>query len=98
VGLDPDAFWDKTPFEINFILEARWSGEVRRQNQLAWLAWHIAALSRAKRLPKLQTMLVKKPSTRIKQTWQQQLAIMNSLAAAEQRRIALQKAKDLNGR
>lgn len=29
----------------------------REQQQLAWLAWHIAALSRQKRLPSLRRML-----------------------------------------
>lgn len=30
----------------------------REQNGLAWLAWHIEALHRSKRMPKLENMMV----------------------------------------
>lgn len=49
------------------------------------MAWHIAALSRAKKMPKLKTMLAKKPSS-ARQTWQEQMAIMDMWVAATRRR------------
>lgn len=40
-------------------LEARASYEIREQNRIAWLAWHVASLQRAKRLPSLRKMMVR---------------------------------------
>jgi hypothetical protein len=31
----------------------------REHNERAWAAWHVAALSRAKKIPKLETLLIK---------------------------------------
>ena len=46
-----------TPNETLATIEARaWQAEQERQRDL-WLAWHIAALSRAKRLPSLKRLL-----------------------------------------
>jgi hypothetical protein len=39
----------------------------REHNERAWHAWHVAALPRAKRFPKLDTMLVKPRRRRGKQ-------------------------------
>lgn len=50
------------------------------------LAWHVEALHRAKRLPKLKTLMMKQSSDR-RQTWQEQRAIMGQWAEA-QRKIA----------
>jgi hypothetical protein len=50
-------FWDMTPREIQAAIEADiWRRELVHRRD-AWLAWHVAALSRAKRLPPLQRML-----------------------------------------
>lgn len=46
-----------TPNETLATIEARaWRAEQEGQRDL-WLAWHIAALSRAKRLPSLKRLL-----------------------------------------
>lgn len=46
-------FWALTPRETLAAIEAAaWRTE-QAQRQDAWLAWHIAALSRARRLPRL---------------------------------------------
>lgn len=42
-------------------------------NARAWLAWHVAALYRSKKLPALKTMLWREKKRR--QTWQEQLKI-----------------------
>jgi len=50
-------FWSLTPRETYAAIEAaRWQLE-REHRRDAWLAWHIAALSRAKRLPALQRLI-----------------------------------------
>lgn len=51
-------------------------------NQRAWIVWHIEALRRSKRLPKLQTLLVKKRQPSRKQTWQEQMAVMGQWEVA----------------
>jgi len=47
---------------------------MREHNQRAWLAWHIAALQRSKKLPPLSKMQTSEAGPR-RQTWQEQLAI-----------------------
>jgi hypothetical protein len=67
-GLSVQEFWALTPRETWMTLEARaWrlqreserTGELIRlaQKMLGWLAWHVAALQRSKRLPALQRLL-----------------------------------------
>lgn len=53
---------------------------MREHNERAWLAWHVAALPRSKKFPKLEKMLLrtgKKP----RQTWQEDLAVMERWVA-----------------
>jgi hypothetical protein len=63
------------------IIEARWAYEARLHNRTAWLAWHVAALSRAKKLPTLKSMMVSKKQPQRRQTWQEQMAVMDQWAA-----------------
>lgn len=50
-------FWSLTPRETHAALRAAaWQME-QRQRQDAWLAWHIVALSRRRRLPRLSQMM-----------------------------------------
>lgn len=67
-GLSVEEFWSLTPRETWMTLEARaWrlqreserTGELIHlaQKMLGWLAWHVAALQRSKRLPALQRLL-----------------------------------------
>ena len=56
-GIGVAEFWALTPRETYMVLEAaNWRLE-REHRRDAWLAWHIAALSRAKRLPALQRLI-----------------------------------------
>lgn len=48
------------------------------------MAWHVAALTRAKKLPKLKTLLAT-TSTRKRKTWQEQMAVMDQWAAVTSR-------------
>lgn len=67
-GLDPDAFWTKTPYEIAIIFEGRNEALSREHNEFAWLAWHIAELPRHARLPKLKDLQIRSVSSPRKET------------------------------
>lgn len=50
-------FWELTPAETFVVLEA-WGWRVEQEQKgRAWLAWHIAALQRMKRLPPLSRLV-----------------------------------------
>ncbi len=50
-------FWALTPRELGAVLDAaRWRLQ-REHERDAWLAWHIAALQRVKRLPDLRRFM-----------------------------------------
>jgi len=52
-------FWRLTLREIAVILKGFAARLEREHNAAAWLAWHIAALPRAKRFPALKEMQTK---------------------------------------
>lgn len=56
-GCDPARFWNVTPAEA--AREMRGKAELRHneQQRFAWLAWHIEALARSKKLPPLKDMV-----------------------------------------
>jgi hypothetical protein len=56
-GVTVESFWSMTPRETYATIEAAaWRAE-QEQKARAWLAWHTAALSRAKRMPPLARLL-----------------------------------------
>lgn len=56
----------------------------REHNERAWLGWHIAALSRAKKLPDLRKLQARAPATpRQQQTPDQQWAVYQAMAQAQ---------------
>jgi len=61
LSFPPDRFWQITPRELSRELKAHAVARQRAQNDNAWLAWHIAALTRieGKRFPKLSALQVK---------------------------------------
>lgn len=80
-GLPPDRFWDIAPRLVIAELKAAQTRLLREKNDRIELAWMIANLSRADRLPKLKDILVsgepEKP-----QTPDQQQAFFDLLAAS----------------
>ncbi len=50
-------------------------------NDRAWLAWHIAFLSRMKKIPSLSRLKVHVPARR-RQSWQEQMKVVRALNAA----------------
>jgi len=62
-----------------FKAEAR--RQTREHNERAWAVWHIAALQRTKKLPKLDK-LMRRESRRRPQTANEMLAVVTMLNAA----------------
>lgn len=60
------------------------------QKARAWLAWHIVALDRTKRLPPLKSLVGPAKPERKAQTWQEQAAIARQLNAAFGGRVITQ--------
>ena len=60
MGLSPEEFWSLTPYEFNMMAEGFMTRRDQKTNDLIYLAWHIEAFSRAKKLPKLETLLKKR--------------------------------------
>lgn len=70
-GLDPDRFWQVTPRQAENEIGAAAKRRHQHHNELAWLAWHIAALGRTKKMPKLKDMLHEAPGQKRRKTWQE---------------------------
>lgn len=80
-GQDPVAFWTLTLREIAVVLDGANIRATHDRNRDAWLAWHVAALSRQKRLPKLRDMLPKSKRNAGAHTWQDQLKMIDLINA-----------------
>jgi len=59
-------FWELTPRETFAVIDAALWREERQQRRDVALAWHVAALSRTKRLPSLKQLLNTKPAKPLK--------------------------------
>lgn len=62
----------------------RWE---REHNARVWLAWHVAALHRAKRLPDIKKMFVNN-TVKPRQTWREQLQVFSAWATAHNAAVA----------
>lgn len=56
-GVGALEFWEMTPPETYMAIEAATWRMEHEQRLMAWTAWHVAALSRAKKLPSLTKIL-----------------------------------------
>lgn len=85
-GLDPDAFWRKTPRELSLIFAGAGDRLRREQDERMSLAWHVAALMRtdARKFPKLEKLLSRsaRRGPRPRQTPEQMLAIARLFTVA----------------
>ena len=84
----PALFWRLTLREISVILKGASANLRRRHDEAAWLAWHIEALARAKKLPKLETLLSqqsKQPRKRRQMTPEEMISMAHLWAAATTR-------------
>lgn len=65
---------------VDLIITGRIGAVHRGHNERMSLAWHVAALMRTKKLPKLERLLLR-ATKKTQQTWQEQLAVMERWAA-----------------
>lgn len=64
-GVSVRDFWEMTPRETAAVIRAgAWQME-QEQRGRAWLAWHVAVLSRAKKVPPLQALISAPGSKRL---------------------------------
>ncbi|RYE43608.1 MAG: hypothetical protein EOP24_27675 [Hyphomicrobiales bacterium] len=75
MGQPADLFWTLTLREVTVIQKGALAGLRREHNELAWHAWHVAALTRAKKMPPLADL--QRVEVR-RQSWQEQEAILAS--------------------
>lgn len=54
----------------------------REMDERMWLAWHIVALDRTNKLPKLQDLLSKAPAEKRRQSGEEMLAAMKGIFLA----------------
>jgi len=81
VGLDPSVFWALTPALYAIHLDGAVRRLDREAREMAWAVWHVAALSRAKKLPRLDRFIPGKNNVAPKSpTWQAQLAAWQTYA------------------
>lgn len=82
-GFDPARFWAITPKEVNRELHGALRRREREADERMSLAWHVVALDRTKKLPKLETLLSgggkRQPA---QQTPEQHLIAMKSIFLA----------------
>jgi hypothetical protein len=79
-GLPPGRFWKITPRLYMTEMRGAAARIDREHNELAWAAWHIAFLPRAKRAPALSDMIVGPKRTAKAKPWQEQLSAWEALA------------------
>lgn len=75
-------FWRLTLREIAVILKGFSVRLEREHNDRAWLAWHVAALPRAKKFPALKDMQTKQPRKVRRKTPEEMLSIAHMWSAA----------------
>ena len=90
VGQPYELFWELTLAEVSLVLDGETERLRREHNDRAWHAWHVAALGRAKKLPRLDTLLAKPQTTPRRQTWEEQMAVMQAWSERVNRRAAKQ--------
>jgi hypothetical protein len=83
LGLLPREFWALTYSEFAAMAAGYARAQKRRTNELVYLAWHVAALSRQTRLPELSSLLQAEDETRKReQTPDEMLTMVRMLNAA----------------
>ncbi len=70
-----DEFWRLTPRLLRLALRGAWRAEATAQKGRAWLAWHVVALGRMKRLIPLRKLMGERAS-QAKQTLGQAMAFL----------------------
>ena len=82
LSLKPKAFWRLTYAELATMAESRLRHQKRKMNELVFLAWHIEALARQKRLPALGSLLIEEKAAGKRQSDEEMMNIAKLLNAA----------------
>lgn len=82
VGFDPARFWEITMGEAEREMRGAAKRMEREANERVSLAWHIVALDRSKKLPRLETLLRSGSKPRRPQTEEEKLFAMKSIFLA----------------
>lgn len=83
-GRDITEFWVQTPRTLALVLKAFADLRKEERQQRLSLAWHIAKLSRAQRIPSLKQLLAEPSTTTIQSVDQMRAAFAAWRAAAEE--------------
>jgi hypothetical protein len=78
----PEEFWQLTYAEFVAIAEGRIRHEQRKMNEMIFLAWHIEALARQKRLPSLGSLLKEEKISGRRQSDEEMMSMARLLNAA----------------
>ena len=73
-GFEPAAFWKLTPRLYQVHMRGAHERMQREHDARVWLAWHTAFLPQAKRKPRYEDLLSKKPAARQPLPWKAQYA------------------------
>src|SRR5262245_10879615 len=82
-GYDGAEFWGLTPRELDRYMRAARKRLEREHDANAWLAWHIAGMVRAKKMPKLESLLSRKSGRPRRQSVAEQLHLLEQWAARQ---------------
>lgn len=80
--MKPSEFWALTYAEFVEMLNGYIRGNTRRNNDLLYLAWHVALFNRQKTLPSLNSILIEDMDSRHEQTDEEMLSMVKILNAA----------------
>ncbi len=75
-------FWDYTPAEINLLTERYNQNRKQHIDDIIYLAWHVEAFARTKKLPKLKDLIGKNKKVNKPQTVEQMLNTVKLLNQA----------------
>lgn len=76
-GFSEKDFWSNTPRQINMHFAAAKVIKINAYNDRAWVAYHVAMLTRMKKLPQYSRLIYKTPKK--PQAWQEQMKIVEFL-------------------
>lgn len=77
--MKPCEFWELTPKEFKIVLEVYADKQRERYNDLIYVAWHVEAFQRQKKLPKLSELIKTKKTKKQIQTDEDMFNVVKSI-------------------
>jgi hypothetical protein len=81
VSYDAEAFWRMTPRQLSLTFEAASARRIYERNERTTQAYYAAVIPLMKKIPKLEALLISKPSPN-QQSGERQLAIAKAWMAS----------------